>query len=197
MKYQQQHDLNDCGPACLVMVASQYKYYTTIGDMRSLCKTDAIGTNFAGLVNAANKIGFKTVPLRGEVNNKTLNSKLVFPCIAHVKAIVADHKYDHYVVIKKITKESVFIYDPDFQKGKYKLSRKEFLNIWTGYLLLVIPDMHFIPKKGDENILLKFVPLLAHYKEILATKSKCCYLCVSFLPAQKSVSHLFLLSLFL
>jgi ABC-type bacteriocin/lantibiotic exporter with double-glycine peptidase domain len=76
MKYRQQIDENDCGPACIVMVASHYRLYVTIGRVRELCKTDYIGTNLSGMVYAAEKPGFTATPMRGAVQNTTLNQKL-------------------------------------------------------------------------------------------------------------------------
>jgi ATP-binding cassette subfamily B protein len=48
MKYQHQIDETDCGPACISMVASHYKLYVTIGNVRELSKTDYTGTNLMG-----------------------------------------------------------------------------------------------------------------------------------------------------
>ncbi|MDR2782691.1 MAG: hypothetical protein LBB48_02415 [Treponema sp.] len=45
MKYRPQIDETDCGPACIVMVASHYRLYVTVGRVRELCKTDCIGTH--------------------------------------------------------------------------------------------------------------------------------------------------------
>ncbi|MDR3160251.1 MAG: hypothetical protein LBU28_01395 [Spirochaetaceae bacterium] len=68
MKYFQQHDENNCGPVSLAMVASHYNSHINIGQARKLCKTDdAMGTNMLGLVTAAEKLGFQTKALKGEV----------------------------------------------------------------------------------------------------------------------------------
>ncbi len=40
----------------------------------------------------------------------------------------------HFVVVTKITKKKVFIQDPDF--GEYELNVNEFLNVFTGQMLL-------------------------------------------------------------
>ena len=101
MKYQQQADLNDCGPACLVMIASHYRSFISIGMARRLCKTDAMGTNFTGLVAGACELGFKASALQGEVSDASLNAKLLFPFIAHIKISFSRRISEHYVVIKK------------------------------------------------------------------------------------------------
>jgi len=57
-------------------------HYISIGKARDLCKTDFIGTNLAGMVNAAEKLGFTANAMRGELRNETLDKNIVFPFIA-------------------------------------------------------------------------------------------------------------------
>ncbi|MDR2659828.1 MAG: hypothetical protein LBC27_07575 [Spirochaetaceae bacterium] len=71
MKYQYQIDETGCGPACLVMTASYYKLYISIGHARELCKADRMGTNLGGLAEAAQKLYMNAKPMRGEVADKT------------------------------------------------------------------------------------------------------------------------------
>jgi hypothetical protein len=78
MKYQHQIDETDCGPACLVMAASHYKLYISIGYARRLCKTDRLGTNLGGLAVAAQKLCMDAKAMHGEVSDKTLDSKLIY-----------------------------------------------------------------------------------------------------------------------
>jgi ATP-binding cassette subfamily B protein len=171
MKYHQQSDITDCGPACLAMIASAYKSFVTIGQARELCKTDTIGTNFAGMIAAAEKLGFDTKPLRGEVRHENIDAELIFPFIAHVNVLIDGAIYTHYVVVKNVTKKYIEIWDPDPLKGKYKSAREEFLKIWTGYILLMTPSIVFSPEKGKGNVLLKFLPLLLPHKKTLIVTS--------------------------
>jgi ATP-binding cassette subfamily B protein len=131
MKYYPQIDETDCGPACIAMVASHYGLYTAIGHIRELGKTDFIGTNLAGMAQATEKLGFAASPMHGAPNDATLNTKIIFPFIAHVKIPYAENTvYDHYVVIRKITKNRVFIWDPDSSRNRESLSRADFFKIW-------------------------------------------------------------------
>jgi ATP-binding cassette subfamily B protein len=168
MNYHQQLGANDCGPACLAMVASHYGSYISIGDARKLCKTDAMGANLAGLVAAAEKLGFDAKALKGERAEKTLDEKLLFPFIAHIKTTYLDRKYDHFVVIKSISKTSVEIWDPNPAEGRHKVSRAEFLTVWSGYALFLSPNSRFTPKKEKGNVLFKYAPLLLPHKKSLA-----------------------------
>jgi ATP-binding cassette subfamily B protein len=157
MKYQQQIDKTDCGPACIVMVASHYKSYVSIGGVRELCKTDYIGTNFAGMARAAESLGFNAKPVRGAVQDVTLNAKLSFPFIANF--------CDHYVVVKKITKHKVLVWDPDPVRKKVVMSRSDFLKCWTGYALFLSPSNEFVLENDRQNALFKFFPLLLKHKK--------------------------------
>jgi len=169
MKYYRQIDETDCGPACIAMVASHYNLYITIGKVRELCKTDFIGTNLAGMKSAAENLGFTANAMRGEVNNATLNQKITFPFIAHVRIPIDDNKIlDHYIVVTNINKFNVTIWDPDFTRGKHKLSRSDFLKLWTGYVLFLSPSESFVAEKNQKSNLLKYLPLvLPHRKNLI------------------------------
>ncbi|MDR1074345.1 MAG: peptidase domain-containing ABC transporter, partial [Treponema sp.] len=167
MKYHQQFDEADCGPACMAMIASHYKLYKSLAAIRQICGTDTSGTNLMGLVIAAEKLGFKAKPLKGTVSDETLSAKLVFPFIAHLKISAGSFFSDHFVVIKKIAKRKVEIWDPSPATGIYKLPRAEFLKIWSGYAVFLAPDANFKPEKSEGNLLLKFAPLILPYKKSL------------------------------
>jgi ATP-binding cassette, subfamily C, bacteriocin exporter len=169
MKYYRQIDETDCGPACIAMVASYYNLFITIGKVRELCKTDYIGTNLAGMKTAAENLGFTANAMRGEVNEATLNQKIIFPFIAHVRVPYDNNKLlDHYVIVTNIDKNKVTIWDPDFSRGKHKLNRLDFLKIWTGYVLFLSPSTTFVTEKNQKNNLLKYLPLvLPHRKNLI------------------------------
>lgn len=62
------------------------------------------------------------------------------PCIAHV---IIDDKLNHFVVIYKIKDDKIFIADPG--KGKYWLSKNEFLNIWKSKsVILLNPERNIV-----------------------------------------------------
>jgi ATP-binding cassette subfamily B protein len=170
MKRQQQIDETDCGPACIVMAASHYHAYITPGRARDLCKTDFMGTNLAGMTRAFNQLGFQASAMRGTVSDDTLNAKLLFPFIAHVKVSREDKLFDHYAVIKKIDTQWVTLWDPDPLKGKCRISREDFLKIWTGYVLFLSPGAGYTPRRERRGAFFKFFPLLLpHKKELIIT----------------------------
>jgi ATP-binding cassette subfamily B protein len=161
------------------MIASHYKLFRSLTNLRQLCGTDRTGTNLTGLITAGGKLGFKASPLRGAVKDDTLNSKLSFPFIAHIKSSTSYFIADHYVVVKKIKKTYIEIWDPSPIEGIHKMPRSDFLKIWTGYAIFFSPDSHFVPEKENGNLLLRFLPLfLPHRKTLLIVSLSSCLIII-------------------
>ena len=115
MKYYciKQHDITDCGAACLAIISKQYGLSTSITKIREVAGTDKQGTNAYGMVKAAEQLGFTAKAVKG--NKEAFFSEFPLPCIAHV---VVGGTLLHYVVIHKITKKEVTIADPAKGIGK-------------------------------------------------------------------------------
>lgn len=94
-----QHDITDCGAACLATISKQYALSTSITKIREAAGTDKQGTNAYGMVKAAEQLGFTAKAVRG--NQDALFSEFPLPAIVHV---VMDGSLLHYIVIHKITK---------------------------------------------------------------------------------------------
>lgn len=76
-----QHDITDCGAACLASVAAHYKLRMPIARIRQYASTDKRGTNVLGLIEAANKLGFQAKGVKGTPESL---AKIPKPAIAHV-----------------------------------------------------------------------------------------------------------------
>ena len=50
-----QHDITDCGAACLSSISQYYGYNLPISRIRQFASTDKKGTNVLGMVEAAEK----------------------------------------------------------------------------------------------------------------------------------------------
>lgn len=62
-----QHDITDCGAACLATVAKQYGKALSITKIRGeVAGTDKQGTNVFGMVTAAEQLGFTAKGVRGK-----------------------------------------------------------------------------------------------------------------------------------
>ena len=173
MKYYcvKQHDITDCGAACLATISKQNGYKIGITQIREVAGTDKQGTNAYGVIKAAEQLGFSAKGVKG--NKDAFFSEFPLPCIAHV---VVDGSLLHYVVIHKITKKQVIIADPAV--GIVKLTPEEFFGEiheegrppkyqWSGVLILLEKNETF--KKGDETkgLFSRFFHLLLPQKKLL------------------------------
>lgn len=173
MKYYciKQHDIADCGAACLATICKQNDYKIGIAQIREVAGTDKQGTNINGMIKAAEQLGFSAKGVKG--NKEAFFSEFPLPCIAHV---IVNGSLLHYVVIHKITKKKVIIADPGV--GIVKLTPQEFFGEvheegkppkyqWSGILILLVKNEMF--KKGDETkgLFGRFFHLLLPQKKLL------------------------------
>lgn len=173
MKYYciKQHDITDCGAACLATIAKQNGYRLSISRIREIAGTDRQGTNAFGVIKAAEELGFSAKGVKGD--KEAFFSEFPLPCIAHV---VVDGSLLHYVVIHKITKKQIIIADP--ARGIVKLTPEEFFGEtaengkppkyqWTGVLILLVKNETF--QKGNETkgLFERFFSLLIPQKKLL------------------------------
>lgn len=141
-----QHDITDCAAACLATICKQYGKIVSIAKLREMAGTDQFGTNAYGIIKAAEKLGFTAKAVKGNIE-ALYSTKLPLPCIAH---IIVDGKLLHYVVIHKINKKEIIIADP--AKGIVKYKPEDFAKIWTGVIILMVPDNGFQKDKDDRYI---------------------------------------------
>lgn len=108
-----QHDITDCGAACIASIAAYYGLTMPIARIRQMASTDRKGTNVLGLSTAAEKLGFITKAVKslkkdGSINIEPLY-KIPLPAVAH---IITEKKLLHYIVIYKITDKWIQIMEP-------------------------------------------------------------------------------------
>lgn len=140
-----QHDITDCGAACLASIASHYKLNIPISRIRQLASTDKKGTNVLGMIEAAEKLKFVAKGVRGDIDSLI---KIPKPAIAHV---IVKEVLHHFVVIYKVTKDKITVMDPG--DGKMHIySYEEFKKQWTGVLILLLPDDDFEEKNEKVSI---------------------------------------------
>jgi ATP-binding cassette subfamily B protein len=131
-----QHDIKDCGAACLASIGNHYKIHLPIAKIRQLASTDLRGTNVLGIIQAAEKMGFSAKGVKGGMDAL---SKIPKPSIAHV---VLKNQLHHFVVIYKVTNKHVEVMDPAYgSMEKYTL--EGFQEIWSGVLILMAPSEEF------------------------------------------------------
>lgn len=173
MKYYciKQHDITDCGAACLATICKQNGYGIGITKIREVAGTDKQGTNAYGVIKAAEELGFSAKGVKG--NKEAFFSEFPLPCIAHV---IVDGNLLHYVVIHKITKKQVIIADPGV--GIVKLTPEEFFGEvhdegkppkyqWSGILILLVKNETFTKGNETKGLFGRFFHLLLPQKKLL------------------------------
>ena len=155
-----QHDITDCGAACLASIAAHYQLQIPIARIRQYAGTDKKGTNVLGLIEAAEKLGFEAKGVRGEFDSLF---KIPKPAIAH---IIVKEVLHHYVVIYELSKTHIKIMDPC--DGKiHKKTHEEFKSEWTGVLVLLLPKEEFETGNEKISVLSRFWYLLKPHKFVL------------------------------
>lgn len=155
-----QHDITDCGAACLASIAAHYGLKFPISRIRQYAFTDKKGTNILGIIEAAKKLGLEAKGVKGPFECLTEIPK---PAIAHV---VVKEVLQHFVVIYKVTDKYILIMDPG--DGKlHKKSHEEFKKEWTGILVLLHPAETFQKGNLRKSTLKSFIELLRPHKSVM------------------------------
>ncbi len=71
-----QHDISDCGVACLVSIAAHYSLYIPISKVRQYTGTDKQGTNVLGVIEASEKLGLTAKGVKGPFESLLITLKI-------------------------------------------------------------------------------------------------------------------------
>ncbi|EDM37717.1 probable bacteriocin/lantibiotic ABC transporter, ATP-binding protein [Pedobacter sp. BAL39] len=154
-----QHDVTDCGAACIASIAGWYDLDLPIARIRQYASTDKKGTNVLGLIEAAVKIGFTAKGVKGNFEHLP---EVPLPVIAHV----VENNLAHYIVIYKISKTTIQVMDPAYGELQ-EISHDVFQKKWTGVLVMLLPGDDF--SGGNERISIeqRFIYLLMPHRSVL------------------------------
>lgn len=144
-----QYNMKDCGVACLLSIIKYYGGNNTFENIRYLTKCDNNGITALNLIEASKKLGFNSKGIKCDIDYL---KKIKLPAIANVTI----NNYYHYIVILKINKDYIFIFDP--YKGNIKYKYDEFNNIWNKIIIELIPYRKIDNIKIDTKKL--FLPIL-------------------------------------
>lgn len=156
-----QKELKDCGCACLATISKQYGLKIPIYKIRDIAKTDKMGTSAMGIMNAGEELGFSCKAFKA-TNPEQIYEDIPLPAIAHV---IMDKKYEHYVVIHKITQKYILVADPG--KGIVKYSPQDFFEFWTGIIITFTKKAEFKSMKKEDGLLKKFFELVKPQQGLL------------------------------
>jgi ATP-binding cassette subfamily B protein len=100
--YYKQTEAKDCGPTCIKIIAKHYGKIINTQQLRTLSETTRGGSSLLGLSDATESIGLKSLGVKLSFNQL---QDAPLPCIIHWNK-------NHYVVLYKIKKNTVYISDP-------------------------------------------------------------------------------------
>jgi ATP-binding cassette, subfamily B, bacterial len=134
-----QADAKDCGPTCLKIVAKHYGKTLNIQELRDYSETTREGSNLLFLSDAAEKIGFRTLGVKLNVDRL---DEAPLPCILHWNK-------EHYVVLYEVRsgkkgvgswfgakssnsklQATYKVSDPAF--GLLEYNQQDFIKFWIG-----------------------------------------------------------------
>jgi ABC-type bacteriocin transporter len=155
-----QRDYTDCGAACLASVAAHYKLMLPVARVRQLASTDNRGTNVLGLIEAAEKLGFRAKGVKGPFESLF---KIPVPSIAHV---IVKGTLHHYVVIYSVRPKFIEVMNP--ADGKFcRHSHEEFKQIWSGVMILLLPLEPLEQGNNHQSTISRFLTLLAPHRSVM------------------------------
>ncbi|PVH24395.1 peptidase domain-containing ABC transporter [Sphingobacterium corticibacter] len=150
-----QHDLADCGPACLKMICRHHGSDVPLEYLREKCYIGKDGVSLLNISKAAEDIGFRT--FMAYIDIETLVNDCPLPAILH-------WNQDHFIVLYEIQKKKYFrIADP--AHGIVKIDLETFKRSWVstadmrGTVLLLEPthSLNAPHKNTDEFKPYKFL----------------------------------------
>jgi ATP-binding cassette subfamily B protein len=160
--FYKQLDAMDCGPSCLRMIAKFYGKSYSLQTLREKSYLSRDGVSMMGISEAAESIGFRTMGV--SLTPEKLFSSAPLPLVVH-------WKQNHFVVVYKVARDTVFVADPAF--GLVKYTKAEFLKNWIsvqrdgekkGLALLVETTPDFYAEEGEVVDKSSFRFLLSYIK---------------------------------
>jgi ATP-binding cassette subfamily B protein len=158
-----QHDIRDCGAACLASIGNHYNVNLPIARIRQLANTDRKGTNVLGMIEAAEQMGFEAKGVRADFDAL---DKIPLPAVAHV---ILKNKLLHYVVIYSVSLKGegkIKVMDPGIGKMK-TYTKEEFEKIWSKVLILFAKSDGFVTYNEQISLYKRFYELVQPHKTIL------------------------------
>ncbi len=144
MKYHhiRQHGEEDCGAACLAIVAKHHRKNFSLNRVRESVGTGKQGTTLLGLRRGAESLGFNARSVKASAAVLQRMDEMPLPAIIHWKGY-------HYVVLYGKRRKRYVISDP--ASGVRHLTQAELTEGWSsGMLLLLEPDMaRFLNQEDD------------------------------------------------
>lgn len=138
-----QHDVMDCGVACVKMLTDYHGQSFALDELKSICNPTREGVSLSNVAKTLDSVGYATVG--GRLSVERLVDKAPLPCLLH-------WNQEHFVILYKIEKKGRVFHVADPGIGLLKYNKKEFTENWCS------------TKVGDEE---KGIVLVVEKKQML------------------------------
>ncbi|HFF8938571.1 peptidase domain-containing ABC transporter [Serratia ureilytica] len=135
-----QSEMNECGLACLAMVAGYFGKRIDLASARTLHGVSSHGMTLRDLITAFERVGMTARASRVELDELRSLSR---PAILH-------WSFNHFVVLVKVTRRGAVILDPAI--GRRSISLRELSDKFTGILMEAWPAETFDKKPLERNV---------------------------------------------
>jgi ATP-binding cassette subfamily B protein RaxB len=135
-----QSEASECGLACLSMIANHHGNNISLRALRNAMPASQQGMNLQELIKSACKLNLSSRAVKLELNEL---SQLQLPAILH-------WNFKHFVVLTKVSRQSVCIIDPAL--GKQTLSLDKVGQQFTGVALELAPTDDFVSAKAKGQL---------------------------------------------
>ncbi len=115
-----QHDTMQCGISCISMICRYYGKKISLKYLENYCRPSKDGVSFKSMSDLCEVLGLDCAA--GRVALSEL-ADCPFPCVLH-------WNQNHFVVLYKIDRRGRRFWIADPGKGKYKLTKEEFIKHW-------------------------------------------------------------------
>lgn len=160
-----QHDVTDCGAACLATIAGYWKLKIPLVKVREMICVDKDGANIYAIVQVASQLGFDAVALEGnfdDLKSAIRKGEIILPAIVHV---IKDGYLEHFIVLLELNEKRVKIFDPAIGKRSYTIDA--FNEGWTGYIISLKCSEKFIEKNLYVASYRRYIDVLKKQKKLI------------------------------
>lgn len=157
-----QHDIRDCGAACLATVLLHYKSYIPLSEIREKLKVGRNGSSMYAISQVAGQYGLDAEAYNAslsEVLSDLERGELSCPIILHT---VSETGQGHFVVLMHIETQNALVFDPAVGKKKYKY--RELEGLFSGYFLAIRKNADFSRRHKTIKPYKKFIDMAMNYK---------------------------------
>ena len=145
VRYVKQSNIKDCASSCIYNIIRFYKGNINYNNITKRLHITKKGSSIYNVVKTLRYYKLESDAYRCDYENLI---NLNHPVIAYLKI----DNYYHYVIVKRIRNNKVFIFDPI--RGDLTYSKEEFLNEWQS---IIIDIIYIEPLDNEENSYIKYL----------------------------------------